>query len=299
VTGTGNVTFGKKPKGTWESGKTTITITEAPQSGKIAVGQLISDGNSRIPAGTTITACSTTCNEVGSTLTISKATTGARTNREFNTGDVEVESGGPFEVGQTIEGPGIPANDTISAINGSILILSSLPTEEKAGASLAAGSKSVTGVTTTTGQLSNGETISGTGIQSGTTIGSFNEEAGTITLSKVATGSGGKVGLAADLGFDASGFVVAEALEKLSSIGAGNVSGFAEGSTSPVKREVTFQGKFTKTDVELLTCNGAGLTGTSPTCTVTTKFPGGPHAIGSITTSGEITRYPTAPSTTA
>jgi hypothetical protein len=52
-------------------------------------------------------------------------------------------------------------------------------------------------------------------------------------------------------------------------------------------------------DIAQLTCNGSGLTGTSPSCTVETTRQGVPNAIGCMTTSGnacagEKTRWPRA-----
>ncbi len=268
--GSGNVTRATGGKGTWTSGSTTVTIATAPTSGSFAVNQLIT--GTGLQSGTAITACSTTCNEVGSTLTISKTTTSAKTGQALTAGGVEGVSGGPFVVGHTIEGTGISANATISAINGSTLTLSAVPSAAGEGVSLTAGSKTVTGVTTSTGKLSKGEGVSGAGIQAGTTISSFNEGEGIITLSKVPS-STGAASLSADLPFNASAGVVTEALEKLSTIGAGNVGVDPGGSN----RLVSFMEDFARTDVPLMTCDGTKLTG--GTCSAATTAEARAHRL--------------------
>ncbi len=278
--GSGNVTRATGGKGTWASGSTTVTIATAPTSGSFAVNQLIT--GTGLQSGTAITACSTTCNEVGSTLTISKTTTSAKTGQALTAGGVEGVSGGPFVVGHTIEGTGISTNATISAINGSTLTLSAVPTAAGEGVSLTAGSKTVTGVTTSTGKLSKGEGVSGAGIQAGTTISSFSEEAGTITLSKVPS-STGAASLSADLPFNASAGVVTEALEKLSTIGAGNVGVDPSGSN----RLVSFMEEFARTDVPTMTCDSTKLTG--GTCSAATTVEARPHRLFRITpATGEV-----------
>jgi streptogramin lyase len=300
VSGTGNVFRVTGGQGTWVKESKVITITKKPTSlgatGEFAVGQLFqSTAPFTVGFGAVITACEPGCksSEVEKIIVSVAATETQAAAKNIVAGGVEVKSGGPFEVGKTIAGTGIPAGATIKAVTGSVLALSAQTTTAGEGVSLTSGgSTTVTGVTTSTGKLSNGEEISGTCIPAGTTISSFNEEAGTITLSKLPTCSG-KFSLSADLSYGAESFVVQQALEKLSSIGAENAGvEFETGTTSPVKRTVVFEGALGATDVEQLSCNGAGLTGTSPSCTVTTTQTGLPNAVGSISTSGEITRYP-------
>ena len=290
-TGTGDPVRATGGKGTYAKESTTITITTAPTSAnKFAVNQLIT--STGLKSGTTITACSTTCNEVGSTLTISQESAEAKTAQALTAGNVTSASGGPFVVGHSIEGTGIGVGATITAIEGSTLILSAVPSTAGTGITLNAGIKAITGYTTSTGKLSNLEQISGTGIQAGTTVSAVNEGEGKFTLSKVPT-SGGTVSLAADLPFSASGSTIATALSLLPSAGGGgNLLVSGSGSTSPVTRTVTFEGPFRQTDVELISCNGSGLTGTSPTCGVATTEAAVTGAVGSITTSGTIARYP-------
>ena len=231
--GIGDVTRATGGKGTWSTGSTTLTITQEPTSGSFAVGQLITATGITAASETTITACSTTCNEVGSTLTLSHEPTSSKTNTTITAaGGVEVTSGGPFVVGHTIEGAGIPANATINVITGSTLTLSAVPTTAGTGVSLAAGVKSVTGAITSTGKLSNGEEISGTGIQAGTTVSAVNEEAGTFTLSKV-PGATGTPSLQADLPVNASAGTMRKRSKSSPRIGAGNVVEESFGARPP------------------------------------------------------------------
>jgi streptogramin lyase len=159
------------------------------------------------------------------------------------------------------------------------------------------GSKEIKSVTTSTGAFSNGEQIEGEGIPPGDTIASG---AGTATLKLAVAATGSKTGaaLTANLGYKATGSQVAGALQKLSTIGSGGASGGGTLTIPPIKRSILFEGARAHADVEPLTCNGAGLTGTSPTCTVTTLQQGAPNAIGCMTTSGEacgeVTRWPFA-----
>ncbi|MGH2903450.1 MAG: hypothetical protein ACRDK7_07705, partial [Solirubrobacteraceae bacterium] len=59
--------------------------------------------------------------------------------------------------------------------------------------------------------------------------------------------------------FSSTNAVVKEALEKLSTIGAGNVAVTGSGSTSPIKRTVEFIGTLAKTNVPEMTVDGAAL----------------------------------------
>ncbi len=243
-----------------------------------------------IPVETTIT------NISGKTITISNpATTGAETNStNINAGwiiNVTTETGA-FEAGQTISGTGI-ATSAILKVGASTITPATPPTAVGTAVSLTGKATTVvTGVTTTTGAFSVGEEISGTGIPAGTTISAINANTKSLTLSKEPTSAGTGVELSADLRFDAPAIVIQEALEKLPGIGAGNVEVGGSGATSPIKRTFTFTEALGGTDVEQLSCNGTGLTGTGPTCAVTTTVASVPAAIGRITPSGPITRYP-------
>lgn len=154
-------------------------------------------------------------------------------------------------------------------------------------AMLTNGSTEVTGAITIVGKLSNGERLSGTGIQPGSTVSSVNQAAGTFSLSQPATASGLSNDLVADLPYDASGQVMQEALSKLSVVGtteSGGPGAAVEGAggTSPVARTVRFWGpnaRLYQRDVPMLECDGSGLTGTGAVCTVTEFDAGQSHGI--------------------
>ncbi|MGA8746209.1 MAG: hypothetical protein WB507_10135 [Solirubrobacterales bacterium] len=104
------------------------------QSGAFAVGQRIE--GSGIPTGTTIKA-------VGpGTLTLSQLPTITATGVSLTAGSNQVTglttSTGAFSVGELIQGVGLPANTTITAIGPGTLELSSLPTESASAVSLSA-----------------------------------------------------------------------------------------------------------------------------------------------------------------
>ncbi len=152
-------------------------------------------------------------------------------------------------------------------------------------ATLTSGSTSVTGITTTTGNISKNEVITGPGIQENTKINSCVPSTciapTSITLSKTATESG-KKSLSADLAVikalgescalntPCNTTTIREALEKLSTVGAGNVTVTGSGSIPSITRVITFKGKFEREDVELATCDGSKLTGAEAGCTVKT-----------------------------
>ncbi|HEY5708395.1 MAG TPA: hypothetical protein VIS51_03280 [Solirubrobacterales bacterium] len=152
---------------------------------------------------------------------------------------------------------------------------------------LSSSSTSVTGVSTSTGSVVKHELITGPGIKPGTKINAcspttcINPTA--LTLSQATeAGAGGSQSLSADLAF-VSAFstcalntpcataIVREALGKLSTIGGTSnvtVGGLVEGST--LVRTVTFAGKFERSNVATLTCDGSKLTGAEAGCTVET-----------------------------
>jgi streptogramin lyase len=250
-----------------------------------------------IPAETLITKIE------GKTIFISNAAvSGAETNTtNINGGrvaNVSTESG-KFEVGQTVTGTKV--SGTIFSVEekeGKVTGFASTatPTGVEAGAALTASATNVvTNVTTSSGEFVKGETISGKGIPAGCTITAINTTQKTLTLSCTPTEAGTGVELKADLGASAVGSVIQEVLQKLTSIGSEGVGASGVGTTAPIKRIITFELPRGATDVEQISCNGAGLTGISPTCAVTTTTQGVPNALGSISTSsGAITRYPDA-----
>ncbi len=100
---------------------------------------------------------------------------------------------GAFAVGQVIEGTGIPADTTITAIGSGTLTLSNPVTAPGTSVPLSAGSRTITGVTTTLGAFRVGSTIEGAGIPPGTTITSVGLN--TLTISEPATETGQDVAL--------------------------------------------------------------------------------------------------------
>jgi hypothetical protein len=173
-------------KGTIIAGSKKVTAASASE-GAFANGQTIS-GNG-IPAGTTIVAVA------GSELTLSAAATESEAGVVLTTGTTSLASvtatEGAFEVGQVIEGPGIPFNTTIDAVTGTELILSK-PTEKPGTAvAVSAGSTTLTGVLATEGNFEPGTPISGEGIPSETTITAVH--GGSVTISKAPTKPGSGV----------------------------------------------------------------------------------------------------------
>jgi hypothetical protein len=140
-----------------------------------------------IPTETKITA-------VGAeTLTLSKpasfSTSG--TLRAGSNVVTEVANAGEFEVGMELDsnGSSFQNGTTITAIGSETLILSKAFLGTAGGqASFSAGSKKITGISTSEGQFLPGMAIIGSGIRPGTTITAVG--AGTLTLSKAAQGSG-------------------------------------------------------------------------------------------------------------
>lgn len=227
------------------------------------------------------------------------ASSGAETATTVTAGriiNVETTSG-KLELGQTIEGTGIAASAIVALgeEGGKGTIIPQTP-PTAAGTGIALTGKTttvVTGVTTSTGVFAIGETISGKGVPAGCTITAINTNLKTLTLSCTPTEAGTGVSLSADLGYNATSTAVREALQGLSTIQAGNVLSGGTGGESPVKRTVKFEGDLQKIDVDLLSCNGAGLTPVGAICNVTTIQPGIPNAIACMTTSGGACgRYP-------
>jgi hypothetical protein len=275
--GTGD-TSGCEAKGDFTASSNEIKNV-AITTGACAVGQQF-EGTLGVTDGTTITEIN------GTTYKMSANASSTSAARIFKAGSKLVTnvSGGPYVVGHTITATGIQALTTISACSPSCsgatsLTLSKIATNVGTAVPLVAGSKSVTGAITTTGKLSNGEEISGPGIQAGTTLSAINEGAGTFTLSQPPSITGGS-SLSAALPFAVSAANLREALEKLSSIGAGNVN-VTSGSTTTnlVKRPIEFKSSLGGKDVESISCDGSGLTGTSPTCIVSTPVTGVPYGI--------------------
>ncbi len=150
---------------------------------------------------------------------------------------------------------------------------------------LTSGSTTVTGVTTTSGTIIKQELISGPGIAAGTKVTNCSPASGSVcnnptslTLSAAPTESTAEASLSVDLGISGTcglstacqTTVIQEALRKLSTINGANVGVSGVGTPPSVTRTIAFTGKFERTDVPLLTCDGSKLTGESPSCTVET-----------------------------
>ncbi|HEX2641214.1 MAG TPA: hypothetical protein VHL50_11600, partial [Pyrinomonadaceae bacterium] len=310
ATGSGNLLSGAKGKGTikrWPTTVTNATCTRKTGSneltgcnsepaGKAEPGMRIA--GTGIPLETLITKVE------GTTITMSKPASSGGTGTSttnINAGRVLVSetTSGKFEPGQTVSGTGITTGSIISVEEkeGKVVAVAVAGTSTSAGITSASGTATepsattttaITAVTTSTGAFSIGETVSGKGIPAGTTITAINTNLKTLTLSATPTEAGTGVSLSADLAYSASGQTIKAALEKLSTIGANNVNGgvLAE-TTPPIQRKIRFEAGRGNADVPQLECNGAGLTGTSPTCTVTTIQQGVANAIGCMTTSGK------------
>jgi Tol biopolymer transport system component len=263
------------------SGSKTITgVTTTAGTGAFDVGQAIS-GLGTIPAGTTIVSCLPSCGPAATSLTLSAGVISAGVGGlQAGSFEVKTVTGGPFGVGQTISGTGIPVSTTVNAVAGNTITLSKAATKGAAAVALSAtASKTVSNVLASTGAFSAGESIAGTGVPAGATISAV--AGNTLTLSAAATASGTGVSLAADLPFNASTTAVKEELAKLPGIGAGNVvvSEIGSDTAALIKRSIEFNSALGGKDVEAVSCDGSGLTGTSPTCAVTTTAAGAPYGI--------------------
>jgi hypothetical protein len=186
ATGTGDLSAGSREV-------TGVVLTSASA---FAVGEQIEGPG--IPAGTTITAV-----DLGlGTLELSAAATASGTDKALSAGSREVTgvvltSASAFAVGEQIEGPGIPAGTTITAVGAGTLELSAAATAAGTDEALSAGSEEVTSVVTAGGRFVVGQAISGAGIRAGSTITAVTED--TLTLSEPADASGTGVALSTDL----------------------------------------------------------------------------------------------------
>ena len=212
----------------------------------------------------------------GTTIKLSRATDGeigVSEVRAIRAGSTTVSNfSGPFAAGQAISGTGIQDGTTITAVGAGTLTLSKVAVDTASGVSLLAGPAGASSILTASGALVSGERISGPGIQPGTVVSNVNEGAGTFTLSKPVTAAGPAAGLAADLPYDARAITVAAALKKLPALGD-NLSGDKsrarpDNEFSPIVRAVEFTGTLAAKPAELISCDGSGLTGTAPTCSV-------------------------------
>ncbi|MDX6600925.1 MAG: hypothetical protein QOF13_127 [Solirubrobacterales bacterium] len=243
-------------------------LTEvSTKEGSFEVGQAISGGS--IPEGTKITAV-----KAGELVLSKPATKPAPVPPalvlEIRAGFptlTSVSAGiGSFEVGQPIEGEGIPAGTEISAVKAGELTLSKPVSKSGTGVAISSPGPA---------PLAVGERIEGLGIAPNTTIASI--KAGEATLSNAATASGTGVLLHAGLPADVSAEQLRRALEALLTIGGKNVevSGGPGDEAGSNPYEITFVGKFENVDVLELNADGSGLSGGAATATVQTEHEGG------------------------
>ena len=178
--------------GEYSEKSTKVTVLET-SAGAFAAGQEISGPG--IPEKTTITKVA------GTTVTLSAETTETQILTEIHAGSklvTAVTTSSPaFAVGQQISGQGVPGGATIAKVDVATkeLELSVPAYEAVTGAELDAGSEILTGVhvTSPTGKFEVGQSISGTGIPSGTTITAVG--ATTLTLSALPETEGTNVEL--------------------------------------------------------------------------------------------------------
>jgi hypothetical protein len=241
------------------AGSKTVTAVSTGE-GAFAVGQQVSGPG--ISAGAKITAVS------GAELTLSQPASQAGVGVELSAGSTTLTgvsaSQDAFEVGERVEGPGIPPGATVLSVDEGTLGISKAATASGTVAIFSPGPS----------PLAVGQQVTGPGIPAGTTIAAV--EAGQLTLSAPATASG-TVTLHGGLPFDASPGRLKSALESLAPIGAGNVkvSGGPgdEGGTSPY--EIEFIGDLEDVDVAQLVAEGGGLSGGAASVTVDTGHEGG------------------------
>ncbi len=246
---------------TLRTGTTTITSLTTGE-GSFVVGQGIA--GELIQEGTTITAVK------AGELTISKPVEGPQTGVTLKAGSTTltaVSSGiGSFEVGQRIEGEGIPPVTTITAVKAGELAISKPATKPGTGVAIS---------TPGPYPLAVGEEVEGPGIPAGTTIAAL--KPGELTLSNPATASGTGVLIHAGLPADATATQVKHALEGLPTIGAGGVevSGGPGDEAGSSPYEIVFTGALENTDVPLLQADGSALSGGAATATVEGEHDGG------------------------
>jgi streptogramin lyase len=290
-TATGNV------KRAPASGSKNCTRTSGSKELKSCEAELLSNAEvgmrivcSGVPVKTTITKIE------GGVIFISNAATTSGTGG-CNAGWIKnvTFSTSKATVGQQVAGTGVTTSEIIAVgeLEGKGTITpASVPTAPGTSISLTGGSKTISSVTTSTGCVASGETVSGAGIAAGTTTTTTSCAPTSLTLSQFPTETATGVSLSADLPYNAEGFAIQGALEQLSTIGPENVIVSGTGEISPVERTILFESALQATDLEQVNCNGAGLSGPGSSCTVTTTQQGVPKAVGSITTSGEISRFP-------
>jgi hypothetical protein len=251
----------------------------------------------------------------GGSFTLTPTVAEGRGTLDFGEGIIETAEGsnivhlyatfvGAFGIGQTVTGGGLPEGTTILAIKGegeeTELELSNSATESTGGF-YQAGTKMVSGFTSSSGQFVAGQDISGPGIAPGTTIAALG--AGTLTLSALPIG-GGTVTLratptTAPIPYNASAAAVQAALEALPGYTQGllTVSG-GPGGDAAHPYFLEFGGPLADQNVQEVLVDGSDLEGEHHFATVLTTVPGGvgtgeiillPSNVGGLPSSGTIT----------
>jgi hypothetical protein len=173
--------------GTVVSNSKAVVAVTANEKGVFEVGESISGQG--IPPATKITAVK------AGELTISNSATSSGAGVSISAGQLTLSSlvvkEGAFEVGQAIEGEGIPNGATITKVEASALVISAPPTKAGTAVSISAGSPIVTGVTLNEGEFVAGQGIEGAGIPKGTVI--LSVTASELRLSKPVTKPGSGV----------------------------------------------------------------------------------------------------------
>jgi len=191
ATGTGNLLGPATGRGKLTSGSPVVEEVTTT-TGAFAAGREITGPG--IPSGTTITAIGAgtlelSANANANASAVALVVPGSKTVTGLTT------STGAFAIGQQISGPGIPSGATVTALGAGTLELSAPATANGSAVALTAGSKTVTGLTTSTGAFAIGAAISAPGIPAGATIKALG--AGTLELSAPATANGSAVALTA------------------------------------------------------------------------------------------------------
>ncbi len=240
----------------------TILSSLSTTEGNFEVGETVSGEG--IPAGAEVTSVK------AGQLTISAPATKSGAGIPIQAGSKVltsvVVSKGRFEVGQTVEGTGIPTGTKVVRVEVGKLTLSSAITVAGTGVAITSVGP---------GPFAVGQTIEGVGLSPGTTI--VAAKAGELTLSKPAS-SAGTVVVRSGIAFDADAAEVQEGLEALPGIGAGNVdvSGGPgdEGGSSPYV--IRFGGALANTEISApIEADETGLSGGAASATVEVENAGG------------------------
>jgi hypothetical protein len=168
--------------GTAIQGSTALTAV-VTKAGTFEVGQRIS-GKGILPETTILAIKAETSETAALTISQPASETGANISLSagFSTLTAVTTEEGAFEVGQQVEGKGIPSSTTIIAVKAGELVLSNPANEPGTSVAINAGSKVLSAVSTSFGAFEVGQLIEGEGIPAGTTI--LEAESGALRISK-------------------------------------------------------------------------------------------------------------------